>query len=403
MAFLLCRHSRYSLNNTELSLSIVTNILVERPVRRQEYSSDLRVIKIDPLNDARWQAFVCAHPHGSVYHHPAWIQALTAEYGQPAEHLACEGSNGEFLAILPLLRTRGLPFRLGGPLRGARLASLPRTPIAGPLSLDKSAMAAVVTEALRLAQVKPRVSLQIKTSSQELDGLVDGLVSTPWRLSYILQLPGESSTPFRILDAKERSKVRWAVNKAAKVGVTVRLAETERDLRGWYRIYLHTVRRSMVPPRSFRFFAAIWNSFRGTGMMDLLVAEYGPPAHRKIIAGSILLFFGKTASYSFSAMDRNYASLCANDALLWQAINTASERGFHFFDFGEVPDSHIELAKFKMKWGAQPHRLYRYYSPAPRQVPAQDHSEGMSLAAAAWRCLPPKITEWIGDQVYRFL
>jgi len=381
----------------------VTNSLVERPVRRPEYFSDLRVIKIDPLTDARWQAFVCAHPHGSVYHHPAWIQALTAEYGQPAEHLACEGSGGELLAILPLLRTRGLPFGIGGPLLGPRLASLPRTPIAGPLSVDKDATAAVVSEALRLARLTPGVGLQIKTSSQELDGLVDGLAYTPWRFTYILQLPDKSSTPFRIADSSERTKIKWAVNKAAKLGVTVRLAETEKDLRDWYRIYLDTARRSMVPPRSLRFFAAIWNAFRGSGMMDLLLAEHGPAAHRKIVAGSIFLFFGKTASYSFSAMDRNHASLRANDALLWHAINTASARGFRVFDFGEVPDGHDALAKFKMKWGADPQRLHRYYSPAPRSSVSHDHSDSRTLAAATWRALPLKLTEWIGDQIYRFL
>ena len=115
--------------------------------------------------------------------------------------------------------------------------------------------------------------LQIKYQGPELTGLVGGLVCTPWRQSYILRRPINPKQPFRIADSRERAKIKWAINRAKRLGVRVRPAETEAELREWYALYLETMRRNAVPPRSYRFFFALWKLLRPIGMMDLLLAE----------------------------------------------------------------------------------------------------------------------------------
>lgn len=364
-------------------------------------SLGLRVRRIDPQTDRRWQDFVFAHPEGLIYHHPMWIKAIEAEYEQPPEHLACETGDGRLLAILPLLHTRGFPLGLGGALAGRRLCSLPRTPLAGPLSIEKRATVELLREAARLAR-NDGAQLQIKVPRQELDGLVDGLVFTPWRQTYILKLP-EKTGAFRIPDAKERSRVKWAINKAAKLGLRVRPAETEADVRRWYRLYLDTMRRAAVPPRAYRFFTGIWKSLRPSRMMELLLAEHGTGATRTVVAGAVFLMLGTTMSYSFSAMSRQHASLRANDVIQWHAINDACRRGFRRFDFGEVPEGHNSLARFKKKWGAEPERLYRYYAPAPSGPVVDSPGRLQSVAEAIWRRLPLQVTAWLGDRVYSYL
>ena len=129
------------------------------------------------------------HPNGSIYHHPAWIEALEREYGQKGVYIICENAASQVLAILPMLYTRGLPFRVGRHLTVRRLSSLPRTPIAGPLSVDARATAAVLQEAVKRVSGNRALQLQIKTEGRALDGLIDGVVCTRWRRSYILQLP----------------------------------------------------------------------------------------------------------------------------------------------------------------------------------------------------------------------
>jgi len=373
----------------------------------------LRVFRTDPQSDPRWHAFLSGHPDGTIYHHPKWIRVIEDEYGQQSEHLACEDEGGRFLAIMPMLYTRGLPLNLGGSSTGKRLSSLPRTPLAGPLSSSPHATAAILREAVAKSRQEPGMQLQIK-GSRELDplveGQVEGLVGIPWRVSYVLRLPDQSQGPFRIADGQERAKIKWAINKAAKLGVVVRPAETEADLRAWYRIYLETMRRNAVPPRPYRFFTGLWEILRPAGMMELLLAELPEGQRKTVIAGSVFLNYGTTVSYAFNGMDRKHGSLRANDAIQWHAINAACRGGFRSFDFGEVPEGHTELARFKSKWGAQPARLHRYHCPDPCPGdPSGDGNSGesesriQSMAYAVWRRLPLGVTERVGDWLYSYL
>ena len=369
-------------------------------------SQTLRVTETNPQTDPRWESFVTGHPNGSIYHHPAWLGVLEGEYGQKGVYLSCVDAADRVLAILPMIYTRGLPFNLGGAVAGRRLSSLPRTPVAGALSIDSRATVAVLQEAVRRVSQKPGTRLQIKTQGRELDGLVDGLVCMPWRLSYVLQLPDPSKGHYRVPDGQERARIKWAVKKASNLGVTVRPAKTEADLCHWYEAYLETMRRNMIPPRPFRFFAALWKTLRPAGMMQVLIAEHGEAAGKKLIAGAVFLMLGRTVSYAFSGMLRQYGSLRANDAIQWHAINEACHKGFHSFDFGEVPDGHTELAKFKSKWGAEPTRLYRYITPAPpvpKSGKVDSHFNIALLPRVIWQYLPLKLTEWMGDQIYRRL
>jgi len=376
--------------------------MILREPASQAANSLLRVTRIDPQADPRWRDFVLAHPKASIYHHPAWIKALEAEYGQPAEHLACEREGGQLVAVLPLLRTRGMPLRLGGSLARRRLASLPRTPLAGPVSDDPRATSMLLREAVRLA-AQTGALLQIKSGDGELDSSADGLVAVPWRCTYGLKLPDNYDGLFRIPDTKERSRIKWAIAKGTKTGLTVRPAETARDIREWYTVYLKTMRRSIIAARPLRLFTALWESLKPAGMMDLLLAELSEGRRRKVIAGAVFFYCKDTASYSFSGLDRSYSSLRATEAILWHAINDACAKGFRRFDFGEVPDGNYALARFKIKWGAEPERLYRYYSPMSGESRADAHPGSGAFPSAVWRWLPLKFTEWVGDRVYSYL
>jgi hypothetical protein len=369
-------------------------------------TSALRVIETEPQTDPRWLRFVVAHPNGSVYHHPAWLKALDKEYRQQGVHLACEDTRGQFLAVLPMLYTQGLPVNLGGSLTARRLSSLPRTPQAGTLSTDPRATREILQAAVSRVRQDPNIQLQVKTQGAELDGLVDGVVCAPWRMSYLLQLPGKPDEVFRVHKSDDRARIKWAVNKAKRLGVHVRPAETEAELEEWYMLYLETMRRNVVPPRSYRFFAALWELLRPQGMMELLLAEERGVRLRRIVAGSLFMLFGTTVSYAFNGSRAADLALRPNDLIQWQAINDACKRGFKCFDFGEVPDGHFDLAKFKMKWGAQPTPLYRYYFTALREANSnsvKSRGYGTRLSEEAWRRLPLKATAWLGDRIYSYL
>ena len=365
----------------------------------------LRVVETDPDTDPRWEPFIRTHPDGTIYHHPAWLKALEQEYGQKAVHLACEDDDGQLLAVLALLYTRGLPFNLGGAMAGRRLSSLPRTPLGGPLSKHREAMAAIVRAAVSLTSQNPGIQLQIKTQGTELDGLVDGVVRTPWRDSYLLELP-EDPAKLRFGNNVMRHRIKWAVNKATKLGLQVRVAENEEDLRAWYGLYLDAMRRNTVAARSYRFFQSLWHLLYPKGLMRLLIAERIEGGQRRLLAGSVFFMYGRTVSYAFTGCKREDLSLHPNDLIQWHAIHDACGKGFHRYDFGEVPEDHQQVANFKSKWGAEPVPLYRYYYPAPRVSPSFDGTpigRIRRLTAAAWRRMPLRTTALLGDWIYSHL
>jgi len=366
----------------------------------------LRVVEVDIRNDSRWEKFVSGHPSGSIYHHPTWLEALKREYGREGLYLACEDDAGQFLAVLPLSYTRGLPFKLGGGLTGRRLSSLPRTPIAGPLSKDSRATAAIVKATIQFVAQDHTAQVQIKTQGRELDGLVDGLVCTPWRLSYVLRLDNYSNGPFRVADSDNRHSIKKAVNRAIRLGVRIRPAETLSDLREWYVLYLDTMRRNCVPARPFRFFSALWELLRPKGLMKLLLAERQDDRRKRLIAGTIFLQFAQTTTCGFNGSSPADFSLRPNDLIYWEAINEACRRRYRFFDFGEVAEEHPELARYKSKWGSEPVRLYRYYFPAPHDGNARTFDSGGypgMLLREIWRRLPLRATACLSDRIYSYL
>ena len=215
----------------------------------QGLQDQVRVVQVDPLADPRWGSFVAQQPGALIYHDPAWLAALEREYQRKPLGLVCEDGAGTIRGVLALCHTRGVPLRAGGHLSGRRLSSLPRTPVSGPLALDRDAAAALVQAAVDRARMEG-TQLQIKVASTELDGIAQGLTRIPWRQSYVLELCAD---PDQVgpKDGRARRRNHWAVSKAKRLGVQVRRAETEEDLRAWHHLYLLTMRHLAVPARPY--------------------------------------------------------------------------------------------------------------------------------------------------------
>jgi hypothetical protein len=377
-------------------------ISAQSPVLSTE--TTLHVEEIDFRNDPRWEAFVSAHPHASIYHHPAWLVALESEYSQKCVGLACVDALGDIRAILPLFYTRGLPLFLGGPRSRRRLSSLPRTPLAGPLALDPRAATFVLQEAKRLTNSDPKLQLELKLHDPLTEVVAAGLEKTPWRTSYVLTLPFDPSK-IRFGSGAHHRRLKWAVNKAVKHGLTYREAQTEAELREWYQLYLQRMRQNVVPARPYRLFLFLWKTMRPKGLMRLMIVDRPRTNRRVIAAGSIFLMFHKTVSYAFSGSRAEDMWLCPSDLLHWEHIHQCCAEGFERYDFGEVSEDHPELAVFKSKWGATPIRLERCYYPALIANSDVSPEDGLlrKMANSIWPHLPLSVTAYLGDKAYSYL
>jgi hypothetical protein len=367
-------------------------------------ADSLRVSKLN-LDDPRLIPFVSAHPSSTVYHHPAWLRTLSAEYNRGIMILACESQNGRLEGIFPLMNTRGIPLALFGGLATARLSSLPRTPIAGPLCTGQEATRLLLSAAIDRVSQEPGVRLQVKTEGPLLDSTVDDFFGVPWRKSFVLSLP-EDPTELRIGSSGARRKhIRSSVKRAQSLGLRVRIASSEQDLRKWYGIYLRTMRRVIIPPRSLRCFLAMWKYMEPSGLMKVILAERKTKGKTELVAGSIFLMHGRRVSYAFSACPAEYFPLQPNDLIQWEAIHWAARNGFREYDLGEVPSDAQQLAAYKAKWGGEERLLYRYYY--PRMISESPDSSLLSrrqkLFEKVWKQLPLHVTAHLGDLIYSYL
>ncbi len=362
-----------------------------------------RVTQIE-ISDPRWDRFVASHPDRSIFHHPGWSQALMEEYGRKPFALACEDDDGTILGILPLLEVGGVPFKLGAHVIGRRLSSLPRTPVVGPLSATPEVTKALVRAAIAKAR-EAGMTLELKTQSGALESAEDGLAGVVWKQSLLIPLL-QGGAELRVGNARKAHRVKWAVNKALKLGVKVRWAETEEELHVWYRLYLDTMRWHTAPPRPYRFFESLWRRLHPSGLMRLLLAYREQDGATDVLSGCIYLASGRSFYCWQNGRRREQLRFHPNDAIHWEGITTARTEGFEFYDFGQVEEDQQGLIEFKSKWGAEQRRSWRYYYPAPKSprppAPKPD-AYAHRIVKHLWRHVPLALTMRIGDWIYGYL
>jgi CelD/BcsL family acetyltransferase involved in cellulose biosynthesis len=352
-----------------------------------------RVVTIEPRHDGRWEQFVTAHPQALVYHLPAWLRVLRRAFSYPDTILAVEGEDGRLRGVLPLLHKRGVH-------RGRVLSSLPHTPVAGPIALDSDAAALLMRAAVAQAQ-QASSRLQLKLDGEPV-GMAADLRCVPWRWAYVRDLPSDPEA-LRFGSARNHARIKWAAGKAARAGVRLRDADSEADLRGWYGLYLDTMRERVVPPLPYRFFRAMWHELHPPGYLRLVLAERQAHGAGRLLAGSVFLGFGETLFYAFNGRRRSGLALRPNDAIHWHVMRQACAAGFRRYDFGEVADENEGLAEFKAKWGTTPRQLYRLYYPAPHDIDAGSGRRIPGPVQTVWRRLPLRATEVLGHALYRWL
>lgn len=362
---------------------------------------ELRVVEVDPLHDAGWAAFVERASDAVVYHHPAWLSVLQREVERPVHGLVCVDRSGQWLGVLPLVETLGLPLRRGCRTR-RRLSSLPRTPFGGPLTIDDRAATALLQVAATQLR-PPGVWLEVKLPPGAQIDAPAGMTRVRWLPTYRVDLPPTVGR-LPIADGRNRRRVSWACRRARALGLELRLATTQEDVRAWYRLYLESLRAHVTPPRSLRFFEAAWDILGRAGMLRLVLAERLRAGSTEIVAGSVFLHDRSTVYYAFDGRRREEAGLHAGDLIQSETLSWASSEGFRCYDMGEIPDPQSGLEAFKRKFGTVPVPLERLYAPLPthEDFAGKDAaSRGYRLGRAVWRHVPLPATAWAGDRVYR--
>lgn len=159
--------------------------------------------------------------------------------------------------------------------------------------------------------------------------------------------------------AQMKPKGRYNVQVAKRHSVRVRefpnfLNVPSKDFDAFYEILRHTGERDAFGIHPKFFYEKLLETFGGHRMSSLFLAY---DKRDQIIAGTIIIFYGKTATYYYGASDHSHRNLMAPYLLQWEAIREAKKRGMEFYDFlGIAPPNSKNhplagVTGFKKKFG----------------------------------------------------
>lgn len=357
-----------------------------------------RVVFVDPLMDARWNALVESHPAAGTYHLSAWATVLRRAHGVKPRYLGLEGRDGRLEGGLPLMSSRGL-------VSGRRLRALPVLPTAGPIAGSREGELALVGAACELVHAEAANVLIMRARRDGYETEIEGLLPVPQPPTWIVDLPDDPDE-LRAIWRKRSKMLHRNIAKAERSGLVVREARTEADLRRFYALYLEAMRRHRSLPRPYSQVKLSHTLLGPSGRSKVFLVDHGAHTH----AAGLFHRFGDTVDLLYNGSDTAGFALRANNALYWHVLRWSIEEGVRRFDFGPAwPES--SLGRFKSQWSAVQVPEYRY-DYARKQAAQRMESmrsvshrldEGEHPLVALWDRVPTSLTRAAGAVAYRLL
>lgn len=333
----------------------------------------------DDAPRASAEAYVTAHPLGSSYHRPIWLDVIRAAFGHETKYLVAE-SAGQIAGVLPLVFFRSRLF-------GRFAVSMPFVNYGGVLADTPEAEQALLARAIAETRRAGGTHLELRHLQQHFP---EQLAPKLHKVAMRLELQNTVDAQWLALDRKLRNQVR----KAEKSALTAR--NGGRDLlQEFYQVFARNMRDLGTPVYGVNFFKEILSAFPNHSRVFVVSVEGRP------VAASLVHWHGHQIEVPWASSLREFNPLCANVLLYWQMLRFAIDRGFRTFDFGR--STHGEgTYHFKKQWGAEPDALVWEYWMADGRIPELNpKNPKFDLAIRAWRRLPLPIASALGPLVVR--
>src|SRR2546430_4689164 len=211
------------------------------------------------------------HAPSSVFHSPSWMRVLSDTYGWELSAYLVLNDRGEPQA--------GLPFCKISDMLGERIVALPFSDYCDPLVSDEQSWRLLID---RLLLDHNPINLRCLHNSLPLaDERFTLAKQAKW---HRLDLRPELGA---LWDGMHDSTHR-AIRKSERAGLTVRVAESEQELRSFVEMHLKVRKYKYgLLAQPYSFFQNIWRRFVDAHHGFLLLAIH----EDKIVAGDFFLFF----------------------------------------------------------------------------------------------------------------
>ena len=296
----------------------------------------MTVYRLDPLTDARWEAFLQGHPQASVFHTSGWLQALSKTYGFVPIVITTSPPESDLRNGLACCSTNSW-------LSGRRLVSLPFSDHCAPL-VDNPQILRTLMDYLRqcviqkeweLAELRfPESSVLEEPSCFETDKTF---------VFHKLTLHPSLDDLFAVF---HKDCIQRKLSRAAREELAYEEGVSESLLNRFYDLVLLTRRRQGLPPQPVVWFRNLIACL-GDKAKIRLASKNGSP-----IAGILTLRYKKSLVYKYGCSDQACSNLGGTQFLFWKAIQEAKSADLDEFDMGRSDSTNAGLILFKDRWGA---------------------------------------------------
>jgi CelD/BcsL family acetyltransferase involved in cellulose biosynthesis len=321
----------------------------------------------------------------SVFHSPAWIRAVseTYEFDTCAYVLLDESCTPQ--AGIPVCRIEDM--------RGKRLISFPFSDYYDPLITNLSQWQALLHPLL-----EEGVPIRIRCLHNELP-----LQDSRFQLVNRARWHGMDIRPdLDTLWQQLTPECRRAIQKAERIGLTVRQAQDPAMMRTFFDMHLKVRKyKYQLLAQPYRFFENIWHHLVAPGHGTLITVHYDD----QVVSAALFLRWQGKCYYKFGASRREYLELRPNDLLIWAGIQYAKTQGDRYFDLGLSDWDQNGLIAFKRKFATEEKTIsFLEYKPDVTRNPSQLPPELLPTLTQLFTdpSVPDTVTERAGELLYRF-
>ena len=338
---------------------------------------------IDPLTYPQWDEIVRSSPGSSFFHSSGWARVLVHSYGYTPFYFTVF-ENGKLGALLALMEVDSV-------LTGTRGVSLPFTDYCAPVAGEAIPFKALFDQVISFGKTRRWERIELRGGQSYLPG-------APSFASYVghtLDLArGEEEIFSRLRESTRRN-----IKKAKSQGVTVKISCDAEAFKEFYRLNLRTRKEHGLPPQPYRFFQMVYDHIISREMGFVALGAY----NGKNIAGAVFFHLGDRAIYKYGASDKRHGGLCANYAVMWEAIKWFGNQGFKSFCFGRTEMGNKGLQQFKRGWGPEEGWINYLKFDLSKGSFVSGKSKGVPPYTYILRELPVSVLNLLGSAIYRHI
>ena len=353
----------------------------------------VRVRELLPGEDARWDAFVARHEHGTFFHRTGWSRAVQEMFRHQPHHLVVEQGR-RWLGVLPL-------FLVKSPFLGKNLVSVPYSVYGGTLAVDEQAHEALMARARAIGEELGVGFVELRN----LEPRPGDLPQSDLYVTFRCDLPEDPAEVMARIPKKRRAEVRAArepkapatKKKRESYGIKVTADGTIAEL---FELFARNKRRLGSPSLPLRWFQALQDEF-GKAVVIHRAVE---PGGRTVAAVMSFTFKDTVYAYYSGGLDE-YNHTGVNNYIYCAIMEWAVENGYRRFDFGRSRAG-AGPAKFKVNMGFEPEMLpydYMLIGPGAKLPEFHPSNPKLALPRRIWSKLPLVVCNQLGARLSRYL